>query len=140
MATPSLKPAETILVVDDDEEVLSLAVDVLMAAGYTVLSTSDPRQALRLARDHAEPLQLLVTDIVMPLMNGMQLATEVQAFRPDIKILLISAYRTKEIEDYRMRLGLRGLFLDKPFTINALTGAVRSLLADRAPSPWRRPP
>ena len=140
MATPSSKPVHTILVVDDEEEVLSLAVDILTEAGYTVLSTSDPRQALRLARDHAEPIQLLVTDIVMPLMNGMQLATEVQGFRPDVKILLISAYRTKEIEDYRMRLGLRGLFLDKPFTIGALTGAVRALLADPAPSPWRRPP
>ena len=140
MATPSSKPAQTILVVDDDEEVLSLAVDILTDAGYTVLSTSDPRQALRLARDHADPLQLLVTDIVMPLMNGMQLATEVQVLRPDVKILLISAYRTKEIEDYRMRLGLRGVFLDKPFTVAALTGAVRSLLTDRPPSPWRRRP
>jgi len=76
---------------------------------------------------------------VMPLMNGMQLATEVQALRPEVKILLISAYRTKETEDFRMRLGLRGLFLDKPFTVAALTGAVRSLLAARASSPWRRP-
>jgi DNA-binding NtrC family response regulator len=139
MATPSSKPAETVLVVDDDPEVLSLAVDILSAAGYTVLSTLDPRQALRLARTHPGPLHLLVTDIVMPLMNGMQLATEVEALRPEVKILLISAYRTKEVEDYRMRLGLRGLFLDKPFTMAALTGAVRSLLADRARSPWRRP-
>ena len=139
MATPSSKPAETVLVVDDDPEVLSLAVDILGEAGYTVLSTTDPRHALRLARTHPGPLHLLVTDVVMPLMNGMQLATEVQALRPDVKVLLISAYRTKETDDYRMRLGLRGLFLDKPFTIAALTGAVRALLADPARSPWRRP-
>lgn len=139
MTTPSSKPAETVLVVDDDAEVLSLAVDVLDGAGYTVLSTTDPRHALRLARTHPGPLDLLVTDIVMPLMNGMQLATEVQALRPDVKILLISAYRTKETDEYRMRLGLRGLFLDKPFTIAALTAAARALLADRAPGPWRRP-
>ena len=140
MVTPSTKRAETILVVDDDEEVLALVVDILSSAGYTVLSTTDPRHALRIARTHAGPLPLLVTDIVMPLMNGMQLATEVQILRPDVKILLISAYRTKEIEDHRMRLGPRGLFLDKPFTTAALTRAVRTLLADRAPSPWRRPP
>jgi CheY-like chemotaxis protein len=139
MTTPPSKPAETVLVVDDDAEVLSLAVDILGAAGYTVLSTTDPRQALRLARTHPEPLHLLVTDIVMPLMNGMQLATEVQALRPDVKILLISAYRTKETEDFRMRLGLRGLFLDKPFTVAALTAAARSLLTAPASSPWRRP-
>jgi DNA-binding NtrC family response regulator len=138
MTTPSSKPAETILVVDDDPEVLSLAVDILDMAGYNILSTTDPRHALRLARTHAEPLHLLLTDVVMPLMNGMQLATEVQALRPEVKILLMSAYRTKEIDDYRMRLGLRGLFLDKPFTVAGLTAAVRSLLSDRAPSPWRR--
>ena len=139
MATPSSKPAETVLVVDDDAEVLSLAVDILGEAGYTVLSTTDPRHALRLARTHPGPLQLLVTDVVMPLMNGMQLATEVQALRPDVKVLLISAYRTKETDDYRTRLGLRGLFLDKPFTIAALTGAARTLLAEPVRSPWRRP-
>jgi DNA-binding NtrC family response regulator len=138
MASPELKPAETILVVDDDPEVLALAVDILELSRYTVLSTADPRHALRLVRINAEPIHLLLTDVVMPLMNGLQLAAEVQALRPEVKILLMSAYRTKEIDAYRMRLGLRGLFLDKPFTVAALTGAVRYLLNDRAPIPWRR--
>jgi two-component system, cell cycle sensor histidine kinase and response regulator CckA len=138
MASSPPTPAETILVVDDDPEVLALAVDILELARYTVLSTADPRHALRLVRTHAEPIDLLLTDVVMPLMNGLQLAAEVQALRPEVKILLMSAYRTKEIDDYRMRLGLRGLFLDKPFTVAALMGAVRYLLADRAPIPWRR--
>jgi two-component SAPR family response regulator len=71
-------------------------------------------------------------------MNGLQLAAEVQALRPKVKILLMSAYRTKEIDDYEMRLGLRGLFLNKPFTVVALTEAVRSLLDGRAPMPRRR--
>jgi two-component system, cell cycle sensor histidine kinase and response regulator CckA len=135
---PLSMPTETILVVDDDPDVLSLTVDILEMAGYTVLSTADPRRALRLARNHAEPLQLLLTDVVMPLMNGLQLAAEVQALRPEVKILLMSAYRTKEVDDYRMRLGLRGLFLDKPFTVAALTRAIRSLLNDRASTVWRR--
>jgi two-component system cell cycle sensor histidine kinase/response regulator CckA len=138
MASPELKPVETILVVDDDPEVLALAVDILELSRYTVLSTADPRHALRLVRINAEPIHLLLTDVVMPLMNGLQLAAEVQALRPEVKILLMSAYRTKEIDAYRMRLGLRGLFLDKPFTVAALTGAVRYLLNDRAPIPWRR--
>jgi len=138
MASPTSKPAETILVVDDDPDVLSLAVDILEMARYTVLSTADPRHALPLVRTHAEPIHLLLTDVVMPLMNGLQLAAEVQALRPEVKILLMSAYRTKEIDDYRTRLGLRGLFLDKPFTVVGLTGAVRLLLDDRAPMPWRR--
>ncbi len=74
--------------VDDDPEVLSLAVDILRTAGYTVLGTGDPRHALRLARTHAEPLHLLLTGVVMPLMSGLQLAAEVRAIRPEVKILL----------------------------------------------------
>ena len=76
----------------------------------------------------------------MPLMNGLQLAAEVRVLRPEIKILLMSAYHTKEIDDYRMRLGLRGLFLDTPFTVASLTTSVRSLLDDSASMRWRRAP
>jgi CheY-like chemotaxis protein len=137
MTSPTSKPAETILVVDDDPEVLSLGVDILEMARHTVLSTADSRHALRLVRTHAEPIHLLLTDVEMPFMNGLQLAAAVQTLRPEVKIILMSACRTKEIDDYRKRLGLRGLFLDKPFTVPALMAAVRSLLDDRAPSPWR---
>ena len=91
MAAPSSKPAETILVVDDDSEVLTLAVSTLQRAGYIVLSTPDPRQALRLARTHTEPFHLLLTDVVMPLMSGLQLAAEFRAIRPEVKILPMSA-------------------------------------------------
>jgi DNA-binding NtrC family response regulator len=138
MAASVAKPTSTILVVDDDNEVLTLAVDILEMAGYTVLSTPDPRHALRLVRTREESLDLLLTDVVMPLMNGLQLAAEVQALQPEVKILLMSAYRTKEIDDYRMRLGLRGLFLDKPFTVAELTRAVGALLDDSPAKPWRR--
>ena len=54
-------------------------------AGYTVLGTADPSQALQLARHHAEPLDLLLTDIVMPLKSRLQLASEVRAIRPEVK-------------------------------------------------------
>jgi len=138
MASRPPKPGETILVVDDDPDVLAVARDILEMARYTVLSTADPRHALRLVRTNAEPIHLLLTDVVMPLMNGLQLAAEVQALRPEVKILLMSADRTKVIDDYRMQLGLRGLFLDKPFTAAALMGAVRYLLDDRARISWRR--
>ena len=138
MATRSLKPAETILVVDDDPEVVSLAVDILRMAGYTVLSTGDPHHALRLARTRAEPLHLLLTDVLMPLMSGLQLAAEVQALRPGVKILLMSAHSTKEIEDYRTRLAPGESFLDKPFTVPALERAVRTALDYTGPVPRPR--
>jgi len=129
---------QTILVVDDDPEVLALAVDVLQRAGYTVLGTVDPRHALRLVRTHAEPLHLLLTDVVMPLMSGLELAAEVRAIRPEVKILLMSAHSTEEIEDYRARSAPGEPFLDKPFTIPALERAVRAALAYPAPVPRPR--
>ena len=69
MAASSSKRAETILLVDDDPEVLGVAAEILRAEGYAVLSTRDPREALRIARTRAEPLHLLLTDVVMPLMS-----------------------------------------------------------------------
>jgi CheY-like chemotaxis protein len=69
MATPSSKPRETNLIVDDDPEVLSVAVELLQLKGFTVLSTGDPREALQLARAHTKRLHLLLTDVVMPLMT-----------------------------------------------------------------------
>lgn len=139
MANPSPRPAETILVVDDDPEVLSVAADILQMARYSVLSTADPREALRLARTHAEPIHLLLTDVVMPLMSGLQLAVEVQAIRPEVKILLMSAYRTKEIEDFRIRLAPGAPFVDKPFTVAALLLAVRAALGSPPRLSWPRP-
>jgi len=138
LSSPALTSRETILVVDDDPEVLSLATDVLHMAGYTLLSTADPRHALRLVGRHAEPIHLLLTDIVMPLMSGLQLAEEVRALRPGVKILFMSAYRTEEIEDHRVRLTPRGLFLDKPFTVAWLQQIVRAVLDTPAAIPWPR--
>jgi len=129
--------AETVLVVDDDPEVLSLAVDTLERVGYTVLSTTDSREALRLARARVEPLHLLLTDVVMPLMSGLQLAEEFRAARPDVKILLMSAYSTQEVDDYREAQRL--LILDKPFTVVALERKVRAALDQPARVPWPRP-
>jgi two-component system cell cycle sensor histidine kinase/response regulator CckA len=138
MAARAPKPAETILVVDDDPEVLSLAVDILQRASYTVLGTTDPRQALQLARNHGGPLDLLLTDVVMPLMSGLQLAKEVQAVRPEVKVLLMSAHHTQEIHDYRNREAPGGLFLDKPFTVVALQRTVRAALDYQKRRPWPR--
>ena len=64
---------ETILVVDDEPEVLAVAVDMLQAKGYTILQTGDPLEALRIARTETGPIHLLLSDVVMPLMNGREL-------------------------------------------------------------------
>jgi len=70
VAAQASEPRETILVVDDDPGVLSMASDILRAVGYRVFSTGDPSEALRLAGSSADRIHLLLTDIVMPLMNG----------------------------------------------------------------------
>ncbi len=97
-------PKETILVVDDELEVLALVADILHAKGYTVLRASDPREALRLARTQSDPIHLLVTDVVMPFMNGRELAEELRTIRPGVKVLFMSAYTTDVVEDYGIRV------------------------------------
>jgi CheY-like chemotaxis protein len=132
MDSPSAPPGETILIVDDDLEVLALAADILREAGYAVLSTEDPREALQLARNSTEPLHLLLTDVRMPLMSGGQLAEELRSIRPDVKVLFMSGY-WESLEDYQIRLAPGEPFLDKPFTIAALEGTVRAALVYRPP-------
>ena len=130
-------PKETILVVDDELEVLALVADVLQAKGYTVLSASDPREALRLARTRSEPIHLLLTDVVMPFMNGRELAEEVRSICPGIKLLFMSAYTTDVIEDYGIRITPGEPFVVKPFTVVALASKVRAVLDYH--SPFSRP-
>jgi two-component system cell cycle sensor histidine kinase/response regulator CckA len=134
MAASSPKPAKTILVVDDDPEVLALAADILRAAGYAVLSTGDPREALHLARTRAEPLHLLLTDVRMPLLGGRKLAEEFRSIRPDVKVLFMSGY-WESLEAYEVRLAPGEPFLDKPFTDPELERAVRAALDYTPPVP-----
>jgi two-component system cell cycle sensor histidine kinase/response regulator CckA len=131
-------PRETVLVVDDDRDVLSMAADMLTAAGYAVRSTVDPRAALRLARTHPDPIQLLLTDVVMPLMSGGTLAEEFRAFRPQTHVLFMSAYNIETAERYRVQLGPGEPFLHKPFTMAGLEHAVRAALMYRLPMAWPR--
>lgn len=134
MATSSSKPAETILVVDDEPEVLSMAADLLRMIGYSVLSAGDSIEAIRIARTRSGPLHLLLTDIVMPVMTGRDLAEEFRAIRPTIKVLFMSAYSPASIEKYRVKLGPGEPFLAKPFTIAQLRATVRAALDYRPPS------
>ena len=133
MAASSSKRAETILLVDDDPEVLGVAAEILRAEGYTVLSTRDPREALRIARTRAEPLHLLLTDVVMPLMSGRQLAEELRGIRSEVKVLFMSAYSIETVEDYLILLAPGEPFVVKPFTIAELKRKVRAALEYRSP-------
>jgi DNA-binding response OmpR family regulator len=125
-------PRQTILVVDDEEDIRTVVRQMLTGAGYLVLDAEDPNQALRLAGQ--QHVDLLLTDVVMPLMRGTELAQRLLAVVPSAKVLLMSAYKVAEIT------ASGHPFLAKPFTPEILLERVRDLLRDE-PSPFsRRPP
>ncbi len=120
--------SETILVVEDEDAVRYLACRVLRGSGYRVLEAGDPAAALRLLRDEGQPIDLLLTDIVMPGMSGPALAERLVADRPDLKVLYITGYAEEAIER-QGALPAGGALLEKPFTAQQLAQRVRQALA-----------
>jgi len=131
---------ETILIVDDEPGVRAVARDMLKAEGYTTLDTGDPTLALRIARTEPQPIHLLLTDVVMPVMNGRELAEQMRTIRPETKILYMSAYSTETIEDYGIQITPGEPFVIKPFTMERLVSAVRAVLDYRSPFSRRTSP
>jgi len=121
--TPSSQA--TILVVDDEPAICSLIRNALAPQGYTILLANNGRDALQLCTNHKGPIQLLVTDLLMPGMNGLELAVKVQALRPQTRILYLS-------DSSLVAGGFANephlMFLPKPFTLVALVNTVRKLL------------
>jgi PAS domain S-box-containing protein len=118
----------TILVVEDEDAVRYLACRVLRGNGYRVLEAGDPAVALRVVQSEAQPIDLLVTDIVMPVMSGPALAERLVAARPDLKVLYITGYAEAAIER-QGALPAGGALLEKPFTAQQLADSVRRALA-----------
>jgi PAS domain S-box-containing protein len=118
---------ETILLVEDEDAVRTLASRVLRHNGYLVLEARHGQDALNLSHDHKGDIDLLLTDVVLPAMNGRVLSERLLQYRPDLKVLLMSGYTDDEI----LRRGLfePGMyFLQKPFTPQALLRRVRAVL------------
>lgn len=123
---------ETILVVEDDEDVRQFAVDCLAELGYNVLQASGGPPALSLLQKQPGEVQLLVTDVVMPDVSGRALADAVHELEPNLPVLYISGYpRDVILQDGRVKDGVE--LLSKPFTQQALAAKVRELL-DQAPA------
>ena len=118
---------ETVLVVEDEPPLRELAARVLAAAGYTVLQAANGADALALLAGHAEPVHLVFTDVVMPGMNGRELAARLVQLRPAIRVLYTSGYT----EDAILRHGVLddpGRFLSKPYTPSVLRRRIREAL------------
>jgi signal transduction histidine kinase/ActR/RegA family two-component response regulator len=118
----------TILLVDDEPQVADLVMRALRDGGYTVLTASHGTEALEVLRTSAAPIDLLLTDIIMPGMNGRELADRVRQLQPDIRVLYMSGYS----DDAILRHGVEAAtmqFLAKPFSMKALSAKVREALA-----------
>ncbi|NLX53082.1 MAG: response regulator [Deltaproteobacteria bacterium] len=118
---------ESILLVEDEESVLHLAQTMLETLGYAVFATTQPGQALRLAGDPERKIDLLLTDVVMPGMNGRELSEKIAVIRPEIKCLFMSGY-TADVIAREGVLEENVQFLQKPFSLRDLAVKVRSVL------------
>jgi DNA-binding NtrC family response regulator len=126
-ARPVLRGRETILVVEDEPASLKMVKTMLEKQGYTILAASNPSEAIRLARENAGRIHLLMTDVVMPEMNGRDLAENLLSFCPGLKSLFMSGYTANVIAHHGMLDG--GVhFIQKPFSRNDVTSAVRDAL------------
>ncbi|HJT88982.1 MAG TPA: ATP-binding protein [Bryobacteraceae bacterium] len=118
---------ETIMLVEDDEMVRNLVRETLEREGYKLLDASDPVEARRLAENYKGALHLLITDVIMPRINGRELAQQICQRRPDIKVLYMSGYTDSAIVNSGI-LQREVAFLQKPFTPVALIQKVREVL------------
>jgi two-component system, cell cycle sensor histidine kinase and response regulator CckA len=124
-AEPAARGDETILLVEDDAAVRELARTTLQRHGYRVLAAADAEDALRIEHSFHEPIALVLSDIVMPGMQGPELATVLRARRPALRVLFMSGYAADRLMVEALK---DSSLLKKPFSAAALTRAVREVL------------
>ena len=125
--TPGKRGTETILVAEDEEAVRGLVRRILEARGYNVLTACDGAEAVQLAATHAGSIGLLLTDVIMPGLGGVELSAQIQEISPGIRVLYMSGYAAEEI-DRRGVFAEGASLIEKPFTGAALALAVRAAL------------
>jgi two-component system cell cycle sensor histidine kinase/response regulator CckA len=118
--------SETVLVVEDNTVLRALIRRALDACGYRVLAAAGGEEAEKVVAEHGRPIDLLLTDIVMPGISGVELATRMQAARPGLRVLFTSGYTDDSLLDHGFDAGAS--FLQKPFTPSALLAAVGKTL------------
>lgn len=123
----SLKGSETILLVEDEEEVRKLIARILREKGYTVLEAHSGGEAIEICNQFEKEIDLMVTDVVMPQMSGRQLAQHLSQIRPRMKVLYMSGYPDNAIIHHGV-LESGMAFIQKPFNVNVLEHKVREIL------------
>jgi PAS domain S-box-containing protein len=124
---------ETILLVEDEPTILSMTQKMLERKGYSVLPAVTPAEAIDLAGTHTDPIHLLMTDVVMPEMNGRDLAGQIKGLCPDIRLLFMSGYPANVIAHQGM-LDDGVAFIQKPFSMGDLTEKLREVLDENTRS------
>jgi PAS domain S-box-containing protein len=132
-AVSNLDGAAVILVVEDQDDVRSLAVKALQRYGHTVLSAKDATDAIRTCTEYPGRIDLMLTDVVMPGLTGRELAIEVARIRPETRVLFMSGYTDNAIA-HRGVLDPDVEYIPKPFTPEGLARRVRAVLATRPPA------
>jgi len=126
---PLGRASETVLVVEDEPRVAALVANALRKTGYTVLEASDAQDAIEIADGHDAAIDLLLTDVVMPGMNGRELATYIQRVRPRTRVLYMSGYSDDAVLQHGIETA-RVSYLQKPFSLDALSAKVRQVLGE----------
>ncbi|WP_167505835.1 ATP-binding protein [Desulfosediminicola flagellatus] len=118
---------ETILLVEDDDSIMQIVKKILETLGYNVLSTTSPDEAILLTQNQIEEIALLITDVVMPKMNGLELSRHIQSIYPDIQILFMSGY-TADVIAHQGILEDGVFYISKPFSKREIAVKVREVL------------
>jgi PAS domain S-box-containing protein len=124
---PAPKGLDTILLVEDEPAILNMVTMLLQKQGYTVLTAGTPGEATRLANEHSGKIDLLITDVIMPEMNGKDLAHNLMSFNPKLKCLFMSGYTADAISHHGvLEEGVH--FIHKPFSLPDLATKVRTVI------------
>ena len=121
---------ETILVVEDDQLMLDMTITMLQGLGYSILAASRPDDAIRIAKAHTGEIHLLLTDVIMPQMNGRDLARTMLSLYPQLKSLFMSGY-TADLIAHHGVLDENAHFIEKPFTLHSLAAKLRETLVKK---------
>ena len=124
---PVPRGLETVLLVEDELTILDIAATILTKQGYTALQANTPTEAIRLAKEHVGEISLVITDVVMPEMNGKELAQKLQSLHPQLKCIFMSGYTVDAISQHGV-LDEGVNFIQKPFSLPDLATKVREVL------------
>ena len=134
---------ETILLVDDEADVLATAREMLEGQGYEILDALNAEEAVRVAAAHHGPIDLLLTDVVMPGASGQDLALLLGLQRPDLRVLYMSSFSIvkgqRQFAEVENGLELGAPIILKPFTPERLMEKVQEVFAAKPPSPFDQP-